>query len=412
MTTNSDKDYMLKAVELAKKGEGWVSTNPLVGAVIVKNNKIIGEGYHHKYADLHAERDALKNLTEPASGASMYVTLEPCCHYGKQPPCTQAIIDSGIQKVFIGSNDPNPKVSGKGISQLIGAGVEVHTEFLKDECDSLNPIFFHYVTKNSPYIALKYAMTADGKTATKTGDSKWISNEESRHYVHQLRHKYRGIMVGIGTVLCDNPMLNCRIDNGRNPVRIIVDSNIQIPCDSNIVKTANEIPTILAVSDEFRHLSETDSKYEKIKQLESHGIEIIYIPTADADYKNNTGKINTPDNNKSSACSIKETDSKQIDIKKLDIKKILEILAEQKIDSILVEGGASLQASFIENNLVNRIITFISPKICGGSQALSPVGGYGINNMKDAKNLKLVDVKRFGDDICIESDVYSAFNSL
>ncbi len=404
MTINSDTGYMLRAIELAKKGEGAVSTNPLVGAVIVKNNKIIGEGYHKKYGGLHAEREALKNLTESAEDAAMYVTLEPCCHYGKQPPCTQAIIDSGIKKVFIGSNDPNTKVSGKGIMQLINAGIEVHTEFLKDECDSLNPIFFHYVTKNLPYIVLKYAMTADGKIATKTGDSKWISNEKSRHYVHQLRRKYRGIMVGIGTVLYDNPTLNCRIDGGRNPVRIIIDSNIKIPYESNIVNTSNKIPTILAVSDEFKYLCEKDPKYEKIKYLENKGVELVYVPTIDTMcFETGTEKNCINELNDTDPSSILPENS--LASKKIDIKKLLEILAEKKIDSILVEGGSSLQSSFIENNLVNRIITFISPKICGGINALSPVGGCGISEMKDAKNLKIVDIKRFDDDICIESDI-------
>lgn len=212
MSENNQK-YMLRAIELAKLGTGFVNPNPLVGAVIVKNGRIIGEGYHMKYGTLHAERNALKNCTESPEGAEMYVTLEPCCHYGKNPPCTDAVIASGIKKVYVGSDDPNPLVAGKGIKILRENGIEVVTHFMKEECDKLNDIFFYYITNKKPYVILKYAMTADGKIATSTGKSKWISNEASREHTHQTRKKVAAILVGIGTVLNDNPMLNCRCEN-------------------------------------------------------------------------------------------------------------------------------------------------------------------------------------------------------
>ena len=189
----TDRDYMLRAISLAKKGTGYTSPNPLVGAVIVKDGRIIGEGYHAIYGDLHAERNAIKNLTEDAKGATIYVTLEPCCHYGKQPPCTEAILAAGITKVVIGSRDPNPLVSGKGTDFLRSHGIEVIEDFMREECDELNPIFFHYITEKTPYVVMKYAMSIDGKIATRTGSSRYVTNEFSRNEVQKMRHKYRGV---------------------------------------------------------------------------------------------------------------------------------------------------------------------------------------------------------------------------
>ena len=244
----TDRDYMARAIELAKKGEGWTNPNPMVGAVIVKNGKIIGEGYHEKCGQLHAERNAIASLTESAEGATIYVTLEPCCHYGKTPPCTEAILEQKISRVVIGSRDPNPKVAGKGAEILRRAGLQVQEDFMREECDELNPVFFHYITNKTPYVVMKYAMTADGKIATKTGASKWITGEEARSEVQLMRHKYMGIMAGIGTVLADDPLLNTRIKGKKSPVRIICDSKLRIPFDSQICKTAREYKTIIAYS--------------------------------------------------------------------------------------------------------------------------------------------------------------------
>lgn len=242
----NDTDYMALAIKLARNGTGWTSPNPLVGAVLVKEGRIIGQGWHHRCGGLHAEREALAACTENPAGATLYVTLEPCCHQGRQPPCTQAILDAGIAKVVIGSRDPNPLVHGKGAALLRQARVEVEEDFMREACDTLNPVFFHYITHKTPYVAMKYAMTADGKIACHTGLSQWVTGETARAHVQTLRHQYRGILAGIGTVLQDDPRLTCRMEGGRNPVRIICDSQLRIPLTSNLVRTAKEVPTIVA----------------------------------------------------------------------------------------------------------------------------------------------------------------------
>ena len=215
-----DRQYMKMALELAQKGMGFTAPNPMVGAVIVKNGRIIGQGYHRKYGELHAEREALAVCTEEPEGASIYVTLEPCCHYGKQPPCVNAILEAGIRRVIIGSSDPNPLVAGKGIRILKDHGIEVTENILKEECDKLNEAFFYYIQNKKPYVVMKYAMTMDGKIAAYTGESKWVTGEAARIHVQKQRLKYTGIMVGVGTVLADDPMLTCRLENSRNPVRL------------------------------------------------------------------------------------------------------------------------------------------------------------------------------------------------
>ena len=236
---------MRMALELAKQGEGWVSPNPMVGCVVVKNGKVIARGYHEKYGGFHAERNALLHCEEETEGAELYVTLEPCCHQGKTPPCTDIIIEKKIGKVFVGSLDINPKVAGKGVNILREHGIQVEVGILEEECRKLNEAFFYYMEQKLPFVAMKYAMTLDGKIACETGDSKWVTGEEARNYVQRLRSRYRGIMAGIGTVLADDPLLNCRMEGGRNPVRILCDARLRIPLDSRIVQTAGEYETIL-----------------------------------------------------------------------------------------------------------------------------------------------------------------------
>lgn len=356
----TDKDYMQRAIDLARKGTGYTSPNPLVGAVIVKDGRIIGEGYHMRYGDLHAERNAIRNLTESAEGATIYVTLEPCCHHGKQPPCTEALVENGIAKVVIGSRDPNPLVSGKGTAYLRDHGIEVIEDFMREECDELNPVFFHYITTTLPYIVMKYAMTLDGKIATHTGKSKWITGEPSRNSVQEMRHKYRGIMVGIGTVLSDDPMLNVRIDGLRSPVRIICDSNLRIPLDSKICQTAMDYDTIVAcaVYDE-----------NKIKSLEALGVKVLILP----DYSN-----------------------------QVDLPKLMKSLGEMKIDSILLEGGGTLNYSMLLHGLVNELKVFIAPKLFGGALAKSPVEGLGIDDPNEATLFTLKNFQKYEEDILLE----------
>ncbi|MBR4719333.1 MAG: bifunctional diaminohydroxyphosphoribosylaminopyrimidine deaminase/5-amino-6-(5-phosphoribosylamino)uracil reductase RibD [Lachnospiraceae bacterium] len=352
-----EAEYMRRAIELARRGEGFVNPNPMVGAVIVKDGRIIGEGYHERYGELHAERNAFASLTESAEGATVYVTLEPCCHYGKTPPCTEAIIENKISRVVIGSRDPNPLVAGKGLKNLREAGIEVTEDFLKDECDELNPVFFHYITTGLPYIVLKYAMTMDGKIATKTGASKWITGEESRWEIQRLRHKYMAIMAGIGTVLEDDPMLNTRADGLNSPVRIICDTGLNIHIDSNIVKTAREYKTIIAcnVSDEAK---------EKI--LTDKGVCIEKLPLKDGH---------------------------------IDMPALLRRLGELNIDSVLVEGGGTLNDSLIREGLADRVEAFIAPKVFGGSDAKTPVEGIGIDSIDEALRFKLTEVSYHGEDV-------------
>lgn len=328
--------FMRRAIALAKQGEGHVNPNPLVGAVIVMEDRIIGEGYHAKYGELHAERAAIESLTEPATGAEMYVTLEPCCHYGKQPPCTEAIIQAGIQKVYIGSADPNPLIAGKGIKMLEMAGIKVETNVLKEECDALNSIFFHYITNHTPYVIMKYAMTMDGKIAAYTGKSQWITGEAAREHVQHTRNMCMGIMVGIGTVIADNPRLTCRLENGRNPVRIVCDSHLAIPVDSYLVQSAKEIPLFVAT------LCEDEKKLNTLEEL---GVKIITTPECHG---------------------------------YVDMKYLMEELGKLGIDSVLLEGGGTLNYSALEAGIVNRVQVYVAPKILGGDGRFTPVKGLGV----------------------------------
>lgn len=361
----TDKDYMERAIALAKKGIGWTNPNPLVGAVIVKDGRIIGEGYHHKYGEKHAERDAIANLSESAEGATIYVTLEPCCHFGKQPPCTHAIVENKISRVIIGSRDPNPLVSGKGTEYLRANGVEVIEDFMRHECDELNPVFFHYITTKMPYVVMKYAMTMDGKIATRTGASKWITGERAREYVHEERCRYSAIMAGIGTILKDDPMLNVRgIDGAHQPLRVIIDSNISIPMDSAIVRTSKEYPTVVMCN----HVADE----AKADMLKAFGISIIEAPDSEGH---------------------------------VDIKKVMKWLADNKYDSVYIEGGGRIHEAALSSGVVNHASVYIAPKIFGGANAKSPVEGLGVEAPDFATMFELKEVKRLDDDILLSYDV-------
>ena len=365
------ESYMQRAIELAELGRGFTDPNPVVGAVLVKDREIIGEGYHERYGELHAERNAIadcKRRGNDPKGADIYVTLEPCCHHGKTPPCTDAIIENGIRHVFIGSDDPNPKVAEKSKEILDGAGIGQTRGILKDECDSLNEKFFHYITTGRPYVTLKYAMTADGKISSASGKSQWITGEPARRYVHRLRHEHAAIMVGIGTVLADDPMLNCRLEDAgpagpSNPVRIIVDSKLRIPLDSQIVKSAGEIRTIIA----------TTEPKEKASALQDAGCEILCVPALSAE-----------------------------DGGRVDIGKLMELLGEMKISSILLEGGGTLAFSALKAGAVSKICAFIAPKILGGKDAKTPVEGAGFDDPNTCAMLKYEGMTLFGEDIMLE----------
>lgn len=368
-----EEKYMRRAIELAKKGSGHVNPNPLVGAVIVRDGEIIGEGYHECYGQLHAERNAIANAKKRGNsleGSTIYVTLEPCCHYGKTPPCTEAIIEEKIARVVVGSDDPNPLVSGKGFQMLREKGIEVIPHFLKEECDAMNYVFFHYIRTGTPYVAMKYAMTMDGKIACYTGDSKWVTGEESRAHVQTLRNHYKGIMAGIGTVLADDPMLNCRIEGGRDPIRIIADSHLRIPMDSQLVRTAGQQPLIVACL--------PDADEEKAAQLQEKGVEVLRIPG-----------VTTAD--------ITE-EQKEV----ISLPVLMKELGARKIDGILLEGGGQLNESALQAGIVDRIYCYIAPKIFGGAQAKTPVEGQGLTRAADAWQFNRIGMQEFGQDILLE----------
>ncbi|MBR6091942.1 MAG: bifunctional diaminohydroxyphosphoribosylaminopyrimidine deaminase/5-amino-6-(5-phosphoribosylamino)uracil reductase RibD [Bacteroidales bacterium] len=377
-----DIEYMRRAIELAKKGRGFVHPNPLVGCVVVKDGHIIAEGYHEKYGGFHAERNALTYCKTETNDALLYVTLEPCCHYGKTPPCTEIIIEKGIKKVFVGILDPNPLVAGKGVKMLQDAGIEVEVGICEDEIRELNKVFLKYITTKRPYVIMKTAMTLDGKIAAHTGDSKWVTNEESRKMVHQLRGEMAGVVVGIGTVLADDPMLTCRLEgNHHQPIRIVVDSNLRIPIDSQMVKTAKEYKTIIAttvISTEAERSGEISFNcrrfLDSLRSLEMTGAEII-------ECQSNNNRV--------------------------DINDLMTRLGSMGIDSLLLEGGGTLNAAFLEAGCVDEAWAFIAPKIIGGSDAKTPVAGKGIDRMCDAINLQNIDIQNINGDILIKGKICS-----
>lgn len=352
--------YMKRAIELSKKGIGYTNPNPLVGAVIVKDGKIIGEGYHEKIGHNHAEINALGSCNADVSGGTMYVTLEPCSHYGKTPPCANAIVKSKISKVVIGMIDPNPQVAGNGIKILEENNIEVISGVCEEEIRELNRIFIKYITTKKPYCILKSAMTLDGKIASITGDSKWISNDESRKYVHEIRHRVSAIMVGIGTVLIDNPRLTTRLENKEvmNPIKVIVDSTCRISVESNVIR--GEGHTIVATTE--------DAPSDKVEQLIKHGVTVIKV-----------AKKNS----------------------RVDLRELVNKLGKMGIDSILLEGGSSLNYSALESDIVDEVITFIAPKIIGGKEAKTPIGGSGVAYIKDAFRINDIRIETFGTDIMI-----------
>lgn len=365
----AEEQFMKRAIELAKLGEGWTAPNPLVGAVVVKNGRVIGEGYHRKYGELHAERNALAACTEDPAGATLYVTLEPCCHYGKTPPCTEIIIEKKIAKVVIGSRDPNPKVAGKGARILREHGIEVVEDYMREACDALNPVFFHYITTKTPYVVLKFAMTLDGKIATRTGASKWITGEAARNHVHQLRGRYAGILTGIGTVLADDPMLNCRIDGAHQPLRIILDSHLRIPMGSRLVRSAKEYPLLIVCNESTRDREEGTSRIQK---LEEAGAKVWTLPE----------KNGHP-----------------------DLNVLMQRLGEEKIDSVLIEGGGTVNEAALKAHIVHRVYAYIAPKIFGGEDAKTPVEGSGIRLPQECAKLRLAKITVLLNDMLLEYDV-------
>lgn len=355
-----DEKYMRLAMQLAGNAIGRTSPNPLVGAVIVKDNRVVGCGWHRKAGTPHAEVHALNQAGELAQGADVYVTLEPCAHYGKTPPCAKALVEAKVKNVYGGLLDVNPKVAGKGFKILEDAGIHVEYGFLQDELRKQNEVFFKWIEHKKPFVVLKAAMTLDGKIATATGQSKWITNETSRAYGYKLRDIYDGIMVGINTVIEDDPMLTARVDGGKNPIRIVVDSSLRIDINANVVQDKSA-KTIVATTDK--------ADKDKILKLQAQDVDVIVVDKDEND--------------------------------KVDIEKLLDILGQQNICNILVEGGATLSGSFVARKLVDKVYFFIAPKIVGGKEAKTPVAGTGILNLQEALALKDIQIEKLEEDILI-----------
>ena len=353
-----DEKYMDLALELAEKGRGYVNPNPMVGAVVVKDGEIVGKGWHKFYGGPHAEVYALEEAGAKAEGATIYVTLEPCSHFGKTPPCAEKIKKMKIKKCVIACLDPNPIVAGRGKKILEEAGIEVVVGVREKEAKELNKVFMKYITEKNPYLFLKCAITLDGKIATNERDSKWITNEKSREKVQFLRHEYMGIMVGINTLINDNPRLTARIENGVNPFRIVVDPHLCTPLESNFVNMADDNKSIIITSKE-------NEKNDKIKELENKNVKIIYMEGFD-----------------------------------FSVDKILKKIGELKIDSVLLEGGSYLISKAFKENRIDGGEIFIAPKILGGG--LPFIDGFDFKEIKDCFHLQNVKFNVYDDNISVE----------
>ena len=370
MEENINEKYMWMAIELAKKGAGAVNPNPMVGAVVVKNGEVIGRGYHKFFGGPHAEVYALEEAGEKAEGATIYVTLEPCSHYGKTPPCAKKIIDMGIKKCFIGSSDPNPKVAGKGVAMLKEAGIEVVENVLKEECDEVNQFFFKYIKTKIPYLFVKCGITLDGKIALSNGISKWITNSIAREKVQYYRNKFMGIMVGINTVLTDNPSLTARIENGVNPFRIIVDPHLKINEDCKVMNNNEDEKTMIITSQKNLFTEDTENTEIQIKQKrlsEENKVKFIFI-----------------------------------DGEKFSFKEMLEEIGKTGIDSILLEGGENLISLAFEENVIDGGEIFIANKILGDSRAKPFISGFAREKMEEAVQLTNVRNNIYGENVGME----------
>ena len=362
-----DEQCMHLALSLARKGMGTTSPNPMVGAVLVRGNRIVGKGYHRKAGMPHAEVVALNEAKEEAKGATLYVNLEPCVHIGKTPPCVNSIKAAGIRRVVVAMLDPNPLVNGMGVNELKKAGIDVKVGLLEAEAKRLNEAFVTYMEKKRPFFTMKGAVSLDGKIATKTCDSKWISNEESRRYVNKLRSAVDGIMVGINTIILDNPLLIPKIARPKKyPIRIILDSKLRIPFSCDVVKTSEKYKTWIFTAD--------DSRSDKELKLNSMGVEVIRVP------KDEGGRVSP--------------------------KHVCEELFRREIMHVLVEGGGEINSGLLKEGLIDKIMLFFAPILIGGKGAYNLIGGKGVDFLKDAYKVDIAAVKRFKEDIYLEGYVH------
>ncbi|MCQ2361719.1 MAG: bifunctional diaminohydroxyphosphoribosylaminopyrimidine deaminase/5-amino-6-(5-phosphoribosylamino)uracil reductase RibD [Acidaminococcaceae bacterium] len=364
MTTKDDLKYMQRALELARMAEGETSPNPMVGCVIVKDNKTIGEGWHHQAGLPHAELEAIKDAKNKVRGATVYVTLEPCSHVGKVGPCCVTLARMGVARVVCAMVDLNPKVAGAGIKYLQEAGVAVEVGLCEQEAKKLNEKFLFAITHDRPFVSLKYAMTLDGKIATANGDSQWITGEEARTKAHYLRKTHDAILVGVGTVLQDNPELTTRLVKGVNPLRIVLDAKLQTPLTSVVLNEAAK--TLIFVGNNYNV-----EHRQVLEQLE--WVEIIQVPEVEAGM--------------------------------LDLQSIMQILQQREIRSVLVEGGSRVLGAFRDACLADRVYAFVAPKICGGQNSLSAIGGKGIELMDAALQLEDLEIEKLGNDVLLTAKV-------
>jgi len=356
----ADSKFMREALRQARKGLGRTSPNPVVGAVIVREGEIVARGYHHRAGLPHAEVEALRKLEEKTQGSTLYVTLEPCNHFGRTPPCTEAILKSGIQRVVVGMKDPNPLVSGSGCGFLEKNGVEVSTGLLESECRRLNEGYLKFVAHRRPFVMVKSALTLDGWTATSTGDSKWITNERSRQFVHGLRNRVDALLVGVGTVLADDPSLTTRLKGGqgKDPVRIVVDTNLRTPLDAKVLGHTSDAQTLLVAG--------AHPRPEIRKKFQKNGVSIITCPLKGG---------------------------------RIDLGALMDILGERSMTTLLVEGGASIIGSLLRERLIDKFLILTAPKLLGGNDGVPMAAGPGARQMDDCLCLRDLEVRRFGEDI-------------
>ncbi len=364
MSDSQHRNFMQRAIDLARQGEGRTAPNPPVGAVIVNAGVVVGEGFHPQAGEPHAEIFALRQAGTKARGAEIYVTLEPCSHHGKTPPCADALIAAGIKSVYVGTTDPNPLVAGRGIEKLEQAGIEVQIGILGPECKRLIAPFSHHILTGNPFAIYKAALTLDGNTATSTGDSQWVSGEESRLVVHQLRNRVEAIMVGINTVLSDDPLLNTRLPEGggRDPLRVVVDSQLRIPVDCRMLKQTSTAKTLVAT---------VSTDQDKISDLQTAGAEVFIFPAIDG---------------------------------RVSLSALWQELGQRNVQRLLLEGGAGLAGAALSAGLIDRLMLFVSPKILGGSSPFGLFPGVGCTDMAEA--IKLVDMTYtpIGEDLLIIGD--------
>jgi diaminohydroxyphosphoribosylaminopyrimidine deaminase/5-amino-6-(5-phosphoribosylamino)uracil reductase len=367
MNNSADINFMRQALELAKKGEGYVEPNPMVGCVLVRDNQVIGSGYHTQYGAAHAETAAIRNAGTDLTGATCYVTLEPCSHYGKTPPCVQAILQTGIRRVVAAMRDPNPVVNGKGLQILRESNISVTENVLADEAKALNAPYLTLMNEHRPWVHAKWAMTLDGRLASKTNESQWISGEESRKVVHQLRSKMDAIVIGSGTAKSDDPHLTVRLDTSerrgnRTPIRVVLDSSAAISPESNLVQTAHEVPVLIVTNNAI--------PAERQRVLEKFGCEILCLPSKT--------------NDKAEQC-----------------RQLLKHLAERKMTHLLLEGGSTIFGMFFDLGCIDEVHAFIAPKLIGGETAIPVIGGIGLDKMQFAAELSAPEIHILGQDVYV-----------